>query len=700
MTDRRTFLKSAGLFTAALPLLGRATAAEPTLRPAPPEKFGPERGLLFDAADLPRIRANLETPRFRDLRAILFPADMAAPMRFLRDEIRMENLVQDFAHARQLLEAAAFAYALTHDAAQLALAKLALQRVCEYSRWDYFLEGGQHTIGLQRASEATVACVLALDWLGDTLTPAERATVEHNVVTKGAPACYLSLYGMKYPDRVRGWTQDPREHMPFKMDMRRWPLILNATNLKVIPTCGLGYAAILFHGRHAEADKWLNLARQSARAFSTMYGLDGAYDEGAGYWGYTTTYLILFAEALYRRTGVDDRSLINYPGTVRYALCMAMPTLGAPPPVADPKKPYDATPHGGLDPARDVVNFSDSGLALDVSIAPWVGHTDADPVSNYVAQNIGGMRQLHAAIWYRPDAPVQAPGPELYDVHLSNDLVISRTGWAAEDSVVAFRSGGPANHEHADRNSVIFKAYGERLFHDPARAAYVTSSPRWLLRLTEAHTAVLINGKGHQYHDGSEGTNSSWASARVTDFHTGPGWMRVTSDATDAYQLVNPSVVGVERTLVYLKPDVLLVLDRVRLKDAPATVQMRYQVFNDDTQGSVTASADGFAISRPHATLAATVHSAGALTVRADKLALPAEEGIQPFAEVGSAGALTHEILTVASAQKAGGTHGAFAVSREGAGWRVRGSHNGRAVAVLITPTGEGPPDVVVERSA
>ena len=127
---------------------------------------------------------------------------------------------------------------------------------------------------------------------------------------------------------------------------------------------------------------------------------------------------------------------------------------------------------------------------------------------------------------------------------------------------------------------------------------------------------------------------------------------------------------------------------------------MRYQVFNDDTHGSVTASADGFAISRPHATLAATVHSAGALTVRADKLALPAEEGIQPFAEVGSAGALTHEILTVASAQKAGGTHGAFAVSREGAGWRVRGSHNGRAVAVLITPTGEGPPDVVVERSA
>lgn len=701
MTDRRTFLKSAGLLTAALPLLSRAAPGEATPHPGATEDFGPGRGLLFDAADLPRIRANLELPRFRDLHATVFPADLAAELRFLRDEIRLENLVQDFARARKLLENAAFAFVLTRDAAQLELAKLALRRVCDYSRWDYFLEGGQHTIGLQRASEATIACALALDWLGNELTPDERTTVEHNVATKGAPACYLSLYGMKYPDRVRGWTQDPREHMPFKTDMRRWPLILNATNLKVIPTCGLGYAAILLYGRHPEAEKWLNLARQSARAFATMFGLDGAYDEGVGYWGYTTMHLILFAEALYRRTGLDDRSLINYPGTVRYALSMAMPTLGAPPAPPDPTKPYNATPQGGLDPARDVVNFSDSGLALDVSVAPWVGRAHADPLSNYVAKNLGGMRLLQAAIWYRPDAPAQAPGPELHDVHLSNDLVISRTGWAPEDGVVALRSGGPANHEHADRNSVIFKAYGERLFHDPARAAYVTSSPRWLLRLTEAHTAVLINGKGHQYHDGSEGTNSSWASARVTDYRTGKGWMRVTSDATDAYQLVNPDVAGVERTLVYLKPDVLLLLDRVRLTSAAATVQVRYQVFNDDGRGAVEAKENQFSITRPHATLAATVHSASTLTVRAGQLALPVEEGVQPFAEVGSSAGLAHEILTVATAQTAGGTHGALAVTREDAGWRVRGSHNGRPVEVLITASGDGPPTVaVVDRSS
>src|SRR5690606_30432504 len=137
---------------------------------------------------------------------------------------------------------------------------------------------------------------------------------------------------------------------------------------------------------------------------------------------------------------------------------------------------------------------------------------------------------------------------ELNDIRMRNDIVISRTGWGVDDNLVALRSGGPANHEHADRNSVIFKAYGERLLHDPYRAAYVNQQPRWVLRQTEAHTAVLIDGRGHQYHDGSEGTNASWAFAKVIDYTTGPDWMCVTSDATDAYQLVNPDVTRVRRT--------------------------------------------------------------------------------------------------------------------------------------------------------
>jgi len=636
----------------------------------------PASSLLFDASDLPRIRANLDSPRLAELRATLFPTDLPAREKFLREEVRLENLMYDMAKVRTHLEQSAFAYAVSGDAAQLAIAKLALRRLCEYQRWDYFLEAGNKTIGLQRAPEATIASVLALDWLGDQVTPEERALVEDSIIRKGAPACYTTLYGMKHPDRVRGWTQDPREKMPFVINMARWPLILNSTNLKVIPICGLGYAAIHFHGRHPEAGKWLELARLSARAFAEMYGTDGAYDEGVGYWGYTTMHMILFAEALYRRLGIDDRKLINYPGTVRYALSMTMPTQHNP---------------------KEAVNFGDAA-AVDTTVAAWVGRVYDDPVSDYVVRHVGGVGHWPAAIWCRPEAAGTPPGPELNDVRLSNDLVISRSGWTANDGVVALRSGGPANHEHADRNSVVFKVHGERFFHDPYGGGYNTMVPKWRLRFTEAHSAVLVGGQGHQYHDGSEGTNSSWAEARVKAFRHGPGWMTVTSDATEAYALVNPAVRLVERTLVYLKPDVVLILDRVQLETA-ATVQVRYQLFNDDGRGAVAAAGAGFTITRPLAALTATAHGAGPLVVRTGRMEFPANPGpyqtsvasVQEYAEIESAAAKAHTVLTVAAAAP-GGAPAKLTVTAAPGGWRVEGLHGGRAIrAELVLKDGALP---------
>ena len=172
--------------------------------------------------------------------------------------------------------------------------------------------------------------------------------------------------------------------------------------------------------------------------------------------------------------------------------------------------------------------------------------------------------------------------------------------------------------------------------------------------------------------------------------------MTVTSDATEAYQLVNPAVTRVERTLIYVKPDVLLVLDRVRLSGAPAAVQLRYQIYNEDGQGRGEATAGRFTITRPHATLAAAVRSVGECSVRLGKLALPVEEGVQPYAEVESAAGLTHEILTVATAQQSGGAHGTLAIERSDGGWKVRGTHNDRKVDVRIATAGNAAPDVTV----
>ena len=684
MSTRRTFLKASAVIATALPLarwpLGAAETGGANPAGAPTQK-----GLLFAPSDLPRIRANLELPRLADIRGQLLNVDFAADTKFLREELRLNNHVADFLRAGRIVERSAFAFAVWGDPRQLDLALLALRRLCDYKRWDYFLEGGKHTIGLQRAPEATIACCYALDWLGDKV-PAELVTaVEAKIAGEGAPACYRTLYGMKFPDRVQGWGFDPEDDYQFRFDLSRWPLILNSTNLKIIPTCGLGLAAVWLQGRHPGAQKWLEMSRQSAQAFATMYGADGSFDEGVGYWGYTTSHLAMLAEAIYRRLGLDDRKLINYPGTVRYALAMAMPCAAEPIDRKNPATAQNTAPKSGYEPTFDVVNFCDAATRIDASIAAWVGGTANDPLSRHVAKHVGALRMIQAAAWYQPDAETLAPTAALHDVRMSNDWVVTRTGWKPADTVIAFRSGGPGNHEHADRNSVIFKAHGERLFHDPFGAGYSATLPRWLLRQTEAHTAVLINGKGHQYHDGREGTNASWSHARVTSFKTGPQWTLVTSDATEAYQLVNPDVQLVERTLLFLKPDVLIVLDRVKLATAQP-MQARFQAFNDDGRATTRADGASFRIARPLAHTEATVHTvANTLTCAAGQLALPAAEGVFPFIEVVSAAATVHELLTVCTAAPTGAAASKLNVRRTGDAWQITGTHLGRAVTTTLT---------------
>ena len=675
----------------------RRTPAKKSSRPAKPSAPKRKRGLLFDPADLPRIRANTKDPRFAELWATMLAADMADDTRFLTTELSLTNHVAHLLRLQKILDRTSLIYLVNRDPAQLALAKLAIRRMLDYPEWDSFIEGNRQILGFQRATEGTVALLLAIDYLGDGLSAAEVEEIEQNVLTKGVPACYAPVYGMKFPDRVEGWGWNPRSEVDdFRhLSLKRWPLIINATNLKIIPTASIGIAACYFLNKRSEAAGWLELARSSAKAFSTFYGSDGAYDEGVSYWGYTTLYMALFAEVLWRTQGIDDRGLVNYSGTARYALVNTMPTID------DHVKLTDFQHIQGftmptVKPGFDIVNHGDSNGAVDVSAASWIARTKRDPVAQFIARDIGEAKQLFGFIWYDPKAKARAPEKALFDCRLSNDIVISRTGWKTQDSVLALRSGGPGNHEHADRNSVIFKAYGERLLHDPFRAAYVAKQPRWLLRLTEAHTAVLINGKGHQYHDGSEGTNASWAFARVTDFRTGQGWMTVTSDATDAYRLVNDKVVRVERTLVFLKPDIVIFLDRVALKDASATVQVRFQMFNEDLAANLKVGGDEFTITRPHASLHGRMASRGGAVLRAGHLALEEATGMYQFAEIASPEGSEHEILTACSARPEGSAHGKLKISQSTGAWRVAGTHGGRKVEVRITVAGNAAPVVTL----
>lgn len=665
MITRRTFLQAGTTSVFALPFLSLVSPDAASAAPAVKHS-----GLLFDPSDIHRIRKTASHPRFAPLWDSYLKADLAADNKFLDEELRLDNHVLHLNKARTMLERSSFVYAITKDPAHLDTAKRAINKILQYKKWDYFMEGGKHTIGLQRASELCVAMSFASDWMRDGLDAATIAEIDRQIGEKGAPACYLTLFGMKYPDRVRGWGFDPESDYKFRFDLSRWPIILNATNLKVIPISGLGIAACHLRGKHPQAEQWLDMARSSARAFAPMFHSDGSYDEGVGYWGYTAMYLTMFLEVLYRTTGIDDRSLINYRGTTRYGLQMSMPTNHEP---------------------ADAVNFSDAHGMGDVSVAGWVAQQYRDPIAQYVATKISKPSHYTGFIWFDPALKAKQPGRELMDVRFDNDIVVSRSGWDPAGSVLAFRSGPPANHEHADRNSMIFTAYGERLLHDHFNAGYSYTVPLWKLRQTEAHTAVLIDGKGHQYHDGKEGTNASWAFAKILSYEASPKHMMLSSDATDAYQLVNDDVERVVRSVFFLKPDVFIIVDQVAMKSSTPKVQARFQVFNDDKNGKVSAEKEQFRIDRPGVSLTGRVYAKQEIAVRTGTLDIPSDLGIYPFAEAESPQARMHELVTVCTAQKGDAPHGALDVSRKGTLWTIRGKHEGTAVDVTIETSGAVP---------
>jgi hypothetical protein len=658
--SRREFLQQTATVAAGISLLGGYHHADALT--AHPASAGP-RNVLFDPDEIPRLQETVRHPRFAPFWESLKSADLNADRNFLRNELKLNNHVHHLLRARQILERSAFVYALTKDQAHLAAAREAIDKILLYTRWDYFLEGGVDSIGLQRAPETTIAMVCAVEWLDDALSSELKAEMLRHVAEKGAPACYRTLYGMKYPDRVKGWGFDPDSDYAFRFDLRRWPFILNATNLKVIPLAGLTLAGCKLYDSHPSAPRWIDLAVQSARAFATMYGSDGSYDEGAGYWGYTSQHLTLCVEALYRRLGIDQRSLINFGGTSRYALNMSLPTIGRP---------------------KECVNFGDASTLGDTSVAVWTAREQRDRLAQYVALSIGEISSHYAIVWFDKSVEPLPPGPALLNTRFANDWVVTRTGWGEQDTVVALRSGGPGNHEHADRNSVIFAAHGERMFHDPFHAAYSYTQPHWILRLTSAHTAVLLNGKGHQYHDGHEGTNASWAEAEVVRYQPGDRMVVVTSDATQAYRLVMPETGLVRRTLVFVKPDILILLDHVRFDKTPGTVQLRFQVDNSDTKGSVAAQEKGFVIHRPHASGQARVEAGTPYTVSALTLPVPEEHGVFPLAEISCKEALEHRVLTVCTVQEEGKSHGSLVVSRTGNLWKINGQHNGLNVNIRI----------------
>ncbi len=622
--NRRTFMQAATTAAAGIAVTKKISYGKGTPDAA---------HLFFDPAELSRLRQSWSLPVFREFTAQVLAVDLAADEKFLKKELDIQNHIRHLQRADIILQREAFAYLMTEEKSRLELARLAIEKILSFTTWDYFMEAGKEVIGLQRAPETTIAMSLAYDWLNGRLDERTKKEMRRQIADKGCMPCYRTLQGLRHPETVVGWSFAPWVSLEPR-DFSRWPIILDKTNLKAIPIAGLAIGAMLLRESEPRSAEWTEMVRHGYETIATLYERDGSYPEGGSYGDYTTFHLLLTQAVLQRKLGLDLFDAINYNGFVEFMLALQLPHTSEP---------------------GACINFGDAGSGLQSSVSFYVAGKTGDGLAQYMGLEHPREHNPFSIIWYKPDVAVEKPSARHHYTHLDLDWMVYRTGYGLDDVVVAMRSGGPANHEHADRNSILLKAYGEVLLADSKHPTYDHNNPGWVLRSSPAHNTVLIDQLGHQYHDGREGTNSSLASARIIRSGQRHGLVFWCSDATPAYQLVLPDVARVLRSVfVFTDAPVVVIIDTMEKKSRPSVFSSHWHVENSDLKGAVEILPEGFVMKRPAAGFYASSVSLEPLSITAEQIALPPDVGVRPYVRVATTQpALQHTMVTVGVAARA-----------------------------------------------
>ena len=163
-------------------------------------------------------------------------------------------------------------------------------------------------------------------------------------------------------------------------------------------------------------------------------------------------------------------------------------------------------------------------------------------------------------ILFGPRRPAPGPPPALADGAIFADI-----GWVAmlsdlddADRVAVYFKASPygsVSHSHADQLSFVVQARGWPVLIDSGYYDFYRSPHRmdWTIQ-TRAHNALTFDGGQGQV------TERRGARGRILDHCQTARWDAVTSEAAAAY---GGALKSVRRSLLYLRPDLLLVYDRV-----------------------------------------------------------------------------------------------------------------------------------------
>src|SRR3984893_2867717 len=205
-----------------------------------------------------------------------------------------------------------YAYRMSQHPKYLQRAEKELLAVAAFSDWNpsHFLD----------VAEMTMAEAIGYDWLYNDLSANSRSVIREAILKKGIEPSLDPKYN--------GWLKV--EH--------NWNQVCNA---------GITYGAIALYEDQPELSKQIiNRAIESIVKPMQEYSPDGAYPEGYGYWGYGTSFNVMFISAIEKLFG-KDFGLAKQPGFLKTAGYFETMTG----PSGNPFNYSDAGAEGGIQPA-------------------------------------------------------------------------------------------------------------------------------------------------------------------------------------------------------------------------------------------------------------------------------------------------------------------------------------------------------------
>ncbi len=359
-----------------------------------------------------------------------------------------------------------YAFRMTGDERFLVHAESHLLKAAGFRDWNptHFLD----------VAEMTMALAIGYDWLFDELPDASKKVIKEAIVVKGIVPSYNEDYN---------WFLGA-EH--------NWNQVCNA---------GMTFGALAIQDDYPDlADSVINRAFETIPKAMHDYRPDGAYPEGYGYWGYGTSFNVIFLSAVEKALGTD-MGLAASPGFLKTASFL----------------------QHMLAPSNICYNWGDCGASGSLKSAMfWFAERNNDPSllwseNKFLEADDYSIftrdQFLPALMIWGKDIPMEQIEPPISKVWMGqgkNPVCLMRTSWTDPDAIyLGFKAGSPSvNHGHMDIGSFVMEADGIRWVSDFGAQSYESleskgmsifgrsqDAQRWtIFRLNNyAHSTLTIN---------------------------------------------------------------------------------------------------------------------------------------------------------------------------------------------------------------